>query len=115
MPWPSQSLDLNLIKHLWEIFDRHGRQGAPPSSSKHQMRDFLLEEWCSIPPVELHRLVLSMPRDTESALEPSGGSAFQVDFSFYLSPSVYFTNSVAMYLYNMEKDDVIGVADTQNS
>ena len=47
MLWPSQSPDLNPIEHLWEILDRRVRQRSPPPSSKHQMREYLLEEWCS--------------------------------------------------------------------
>ncbi len=45
--WPSQLPDFNPTEHLWEILDWHVRQRSPPPSSKHQMRDYLLEEWCS--------------------------------------------------------------------
>ena len=50
-----------------------GRQRSPPPSSKHQMREYLLEEWCSIPPVEFQRLVESMPRRIEAVLAARGG------------------------------------------
>ena len=46
MPWPSQSPDLNPTEHLWETLDRVRQRSSPPSS-KHQMREYLLEEWCS--------------------------------------------------------------------
>lgn len=51
MLWPSQSPHLNSVQQLWEILDRCVRQCSPPSSSKHQMRGYVLEEWSSIPPV----------------------------------------------------------------
>ncbi len=45
--WPLQSPDLNPVEHQWEILDRRVRQCSPPPSSKHQMREHLLEEWRS--------------------------------------------------------------------
>ena len=61
MPWPSQSPDLNPIEHLWEILERRLRQ----------IMEFLIEEWCRIPPVEFQTLVESMPRQIEAVLERS--------------------------------------------
>uniref|UniRef100_A0A0E9XFQ8 Uncharacterized protein n=1 Tax=Anguilla anguilla TaxID=7936 RepID=A0A0E9XFQ8_ANGAN len=37
------------------------------------MREYLLEEWCSVPPAEFQRLVESMPRCTEAVLVARGG------------------------------------------
>ncbi len=68
MLWPSQSPDLNPLEHLWRILGQRVRQRSPPPSSKHQMREYLLEEWCPIPPVGIQRLVESMPRRTEAVL-----------------------------------------------
>ncbi len=64
--WPSQSPDLNPIQHVWEILDRRVRQHSPPPSSKHQIGEYLLEEW-------LQRLVESMPRPHEAVLAARGG------------------------------------------
>ena len=69
----SQSPDLNPIEHLWEILERCLRQRFPPPSTKHQIMEFLVEEWCHIPPIEFQTLVESMPRQIEAVLEAHGG------------------------------------------
>ena len=46
MSWLSQSPDLTPIEHLWEIVERHLGQSCPPPSTKHQMMEFIVEEWC---------------------------------------------------------------------
>lgn len=45
--WPSHLLDPGTVKNLWDILDRHNRQHSLPPSSKPQLREYLLEEWCS--------------------------------------------------------------------
>lgn len=45
--WPSHLLDPDRVKNLWDILDRHNRQHSLPLSSKPQLREYLLEEWCS--------------------------------------------------------------------
>ncbi len=72
MLWPSQPPDLNPIEHLSGILDRHVRKRSPPRLSKHQIREYLLEEWYSFPPVEFQRLIELMPRRTEVVLAAHG-------------------------------------------
>lgn len=42
--YTSHSPDLKLIKHLREILERGVRQRSPPVSSKHQLKEYILEE-----------------------------------------------------------------------
>uniref|UniRef100_A0A3B4YAJ7 Tc1-like transposase DDE domain-containing protein n=1 Tax=Seriola lalandi dorsalis TaxID=1841481 RepID=A0A3B4YAJ7_SERLL len=44
MLWPPESPDLNPVNHLCQILDQHVRQHSTLPSSKHQMREYLLEE-----------------------------------------------------------------------
>lgn len=74
MLWPSQSPDLNPIEHLWEILEQRVRQRSPPPLSKEQMREYLSEEWCSIPPLEFQKLVESMQSRIEAVLAAGGGA-----------------------------------------
>jgi hypothetical protein len=64
----SQSPDLNPIEHLWEILKRRLRQHFPPPSTKHQITEHLVEEWCRFAPIEFQTLVESMPRYIEAIL-----------------------------------------------
>ena len=59
MLWPSQSLDLNLFEVLREILDPRVSQCSPPTSSKHQFKEYLLEIRCSILPIQFQRPVVS--------------------------------------------------------
>ena len=72
MPWPSQSPDFNRIEHLWEIRERRLRQRFPEPSTEHQMVEFLVEEWCRVPPIEFQTHVESIPRCIEAVLFPVG-------------------------------------------
>ena len=68
-----QSHDLNQIKNLWEILERHLRQHFPPPSTKHPIMQFLMEECCLLPPLEFQTLVESMPWHIEAVLAARGG------------------------------------------
>ena len=58
----SQLPDLNPIEPLWEILEQYLRKNFPQSSTKLQLIEFLVEEWCRIPPIEFPTPVESMPR-----------------------------------------------------
>ena len=57
------SPDLNPIENFWEILERFL---AP--STKHQIMEFVMEEWCGIPQIEFQTLVESMLRCIEAVL-----------------------------------------------
>ena len=73
MTWPSQLRDLNPIKHLWDIPERCLRQRFPPPSNRCELNNFLVEEWCRIPPAEFQTLGESMPRRIQAVLAKCGG------------------------------------------
>ena len=52
------------------------RQRFPPTSTKHQIITFLVEEWGRIPPIEFQTLVESMPRCIEAVLAQSGAMPY---------------------------------------
>ena len=45
-------------------------ESFPPPLTKPQMMEFLVEEWCRVPPIEFQTLVESMPRRTEAVVAP---------------------------------------------
>ncbi|CDQ87545.1 unnamed protein product, partial [Oncorhynchus mykiss] len=47
---------------VYQILEWCLRQHFSPPSTKHQMMEFNVEEWCCIPPIEFQTLVESMPR-----------------------------------------------------
>ena len=83
----SQSPDVNPVKHLWEILEQRLRQRFLPPSTKPQMIEFLVEEWCCIPPIESQTLEEYMPSLIEAVLETHGGpiKTFYVGVSFILA------------------------------
>ncbi|XP_064795629.1 PRKC apoptosis WT1 regulator protein-like isoform X3 [Oncorhynchus masou masou] len=60
------------IEHFWEILERRLRQCFAPPSTKHQMMEFPVEEWCCIPPVEFKTIVESTPRRIDAVLAARG-------------------------------------------
>ena len=70
MQWPSQSQNLNPIEHSWEILERF------PPTIKHDMMEFLVEEWCRIRRIELQTLVQSIPKCIEAVLVRGGPTPY---------------------------------------
>ena len=60
------SSDRNPVLHLWEILERRLRRRFPPTSTKQQIMEFLVDKWCRIPPTEFQTQVESMPRCIEA-------------------------------------------------
>ncbi len=60
MDWPSMSLDLNPIEHLWGILKWKVEERKV--SNIHQLRDVVMEEWKRTPVATCAALVNSMPK-----------------------------------------------------
>ncbi len=67
LQWISQSPDLNPIEHLWKILDDHCACRKPQNHS--QLFAILKESWQSLPQNQLNRLVESMPRRCQAAID----------------------------------------------
>ena len=73
LPWPSKSLDLNPIEHLWDQLDKRVRQRKPPPQTLDQFRQMLQQEWRTIPRNNVSNLIESMPRRCRAVLAARGG------------------------------------------
>ena len=73
MSWPSQSPDLNPIEHLWDSLEWRLRQRFPPPPNRFELINFLVVEWCRIPPAESQTLVDSMSRRIQAPQAARGG------------------------------------------
>ena len=71
MDWPSMSLDMDPIEHLWGILKR--KVVVYKVSNICQLRDVVMEEWKSIPVATCEALVNSMPRRVKAVLDNDGG------------------------------------------
>ena len=71
MDWPSMSPDLNPIEHLWGMLKRTVE--VRKVSNICQLRDFVMEEWMSIPVATCKGLVNSMPWRVKAVLDNDGG------------------------------------------
>ena len=70
LEWPSQSLDLNPIEHLWEQLERQIRVRSYKNAD--DLMAGLTEEWSKIPMEHLTTLVDSMPSRCAAVIALSG-------------------------------------------
>jgi transposase len=73
LPWPTKSLDLNPIEHIWDLLDRRVRTRAIPPRNVWELAGALVEEWGNISQQELANLVQSMRRSCTAVLNAAGG------------------------------------------
>ncbi|GFX83079.1 transposable element Tcb2 transposase [Trichonephila clavipes] len=65
-----QSLDLNVIDHLWSHLEISVQKHQ--ITSKEQLKTVLQEEWLNIAPETTRHLVESMPRRSEAVISAKG-------------------------------------------
>lgn len=61
LSWSVQSLDLNLIKHLWDELKRKVQMHLPLPKNRNELWVILQEEWLNIEVDKYQKLVDSMP------------------------------------------------------
>ena len=70
---PTQSPDLNPIKHLRDELQRRLRARPSRPTSVSDLTNNLLSEWAEIPTDTLQNLVESLPRGVEAVIAEGGG------------------------------------------
>ncbi|KAG8716700.1 hypothetical protein FRC09_015339, partial [Ceratobasidium sp. 395] len=79
LPWPSNSLDMNIIEHVWSHLDRKVRKRSTRPSNEDELWDALKEEWECIDPLVIKNLYYSMARrvaELDAKRGVSSASAF---------------------------------------
>ena len=72
LEWPSQSPDLNLIKHLWR--DMKIAVQRRSSSNLTELERICREEWEKLPKYKCAMLVASYPKRLEAVISAKGAS-----------------------------------------
>ncbi|KAL0153025.1 hypothetical protein M9458_051624 [Cirrhinus mrigala] len=70
LDWPANSPDLNPIENLRGIVKRKMRNKRPKIAD--ELKASVKETWAYIPPQQCHRLITSMPRQTEAVINAKG-------------------------------------------
>ncbi|GFX09186.1 transposable element Tcb1 transposase [Trichonephila clavipes] len=73
LDWPSQSPDLNLIKHLWDELERRLRSQPNRPSSLKELTSAMMDAWKAIPMVTYQKLVGSTPKRVQAGIHAKGG------------------------------------------
>ena len=69
--WPGNSPDLNPIEHVWNILGKKMEDRKPKSLK--ELEERLKEEWVKISPVEIQKLIQSMPKRVAAVIAAKGG------------------------------------------
>lgn len=69
--WPPQSPDLNPIEHAWDILGKKMEDKKPKSLK--ELEERLKEEWLKISPIEIQKLIRSMPKRVAAVIAAKGG------------------------------------------
>lgn len=72
LPWPAYSPDFSPIEHLWDELNRQVRRRPQQPESVAQLTQALQEEWQRIPMVRINRLIASMRRRCQAAIDNRG-------------------------------------------
>ena len=72
LTWPTQSLDLNPIKHLWAIFKRRLIQYVSPPKGMVELWERVVQVFSSITTHDCRSLVESMPKRMEVVVASKG-------------------------------------------
>jgi transposase len=72
LEWPSQSPDLNPIKHLWRDLEISVQQRSP--STLTELERICREEWEKLPKYMCAKLLVSYPRKLEAVIAAKGTS-----------------------------------------
>src|SRR6184192_2849097 len=72
LEWPAQSLDLNLIEHLWAILKRKLNQYDRPPNGMLELWEHIEVEWEKIDKDTCQKLIESVPRRIEAVIKAKG-------------------------------------------
>ncbi|GFS74656.1 transposable element Tc3 transposase [Trichonephila clavipes] len=72
MSWPANSIDLNPIEHVWDMFERQIAALLHPPSSVTELKRALQEDWNRLSPQLIHHLIASMVNRCAACLAVRG-------------------------------------------
>ena len=69
LSWPAFSPDLNLIEHAWDALGRAVQKRSIRPTNLRELEDALLQEWGALSQRDLNKLMESVPRRTDAAIQ----------------------------------------------